>query len=125
MILPTTYLAALLLLILSMLCWGSWANTQKLAGKWRFELFYYDYSLGLALCAVVVAYTFGLLHPTELTFQDNFMIASNRKMVYGMAGGAVFNLANLLLVAAIAVSGMSVAFPIGIGLAMGIGVIWN
>jgi glucose uptake protein len=125
MILPTTYFGALLLLIVSMLCWGSWANTQKLAGKWRFELFYYDYSLGVLLCAIVAAFTFGSWLPKELTFQDNFLIAGRRQMIYGVAAGAVFNLANMLLVAAIAVAGMAVAFPIAIGLALVIGVIWN
>jgi glucose uptake protein len=125
MILPTTYLAALLLLILSMICWGSWANTQKLVGKWRFELFYYDYSLGVIICAVIAAYTFGAANPQDLTFSDNFLIAGYRKIAYGVAGGAVFNLANMLLVAAIAISGLAVAFPIAIGLALVIGVIWN
>jgi len=125
MILPTTYLAALLLLLLSMVCWGSWANTQKLTGKWRFELFYYDYAIGVALCALIAAFTFGSMNPQELTFQDNLLIAGYRKMMYGAAGGAVFNLANMLLVAAIAVSGMAVAFPIAIGLALVIGVVWN
>jgi len=125
MLLPSTYSAALLLLIVSMFCWGSWANTQKLAGKWRFELFYYDYSFGVLLCALAAAFTFGSLAPNELTFQDNFLLASKRQMLYGVAGGVVFNLANMLLVAAIAVSGMAVAFPIAIGLALVIGVVWN
>lgn len=124
MLLPTTYLAALLLLIVSMICWGSWANTQKLA-KWRFELFYYDYSFGMLLCAIIAAFTFGSILPKELTFQDNFLLASKRQMLYGVAGGVVFNLANMLLVAAISVSGLAVAFPIAIGLALVIGVIWN
>src|SRR5437868_11324661 len=114
MLLPTTYSAALLLLIVSMFCWGSWANTQKLAGRWRFELFYYDYSFGVLLCAVIAAFTFGSMIPNELTFQDNFLLASKRQMLWGVAGGVVFNLANMLLVAAIAVSGMAVAFPIAI-----------
>src|SRR5271155_1880951 len=104
MILPTTYLAALLLSIASMICWGSWANTQKVVGKWRFELFYYDYSLGVMLCAVVAAFTLGSLIPKELTFQDNLLLAAKRQMAYAFAGGAVFNLANMLLVAAISVS---------------------
>jgi glucose uptake protein len=125
MILPTTYQAALLLLLLSMFCWGSWANTQKLTGKWRFELFYYDYSLGVFLCAVVAALTFGELVPKELTFTDNLLLAGKRQMAFGIAGGAVFNLANMLLVAAISVAGMAVAFPIAIGLALVIGTIWN
>jgi glucose uptake protein len=125
MILPTTYLGALLLSIVSMICWGSWANTQKLAGKWRFELFYYDYSLGVLICAVVAAYTLGSWLPQELTFSDNLLIAARRQMAYGVGAGIVFNLANMLLVAAIAVSGMAVAFPVAIGLALVIGVVWN
>src|ERR1700742_2185641 len=98
MILPTTYLGALLLMVFSMLCWGSWANTQKLAGKWRFELFYYDYSFGMLLCAIIAAFTFGSAMQNELTFQDNFLIAAKKQMVFALAGGAVFNLANMLLV---------------------------
>jgi glucose uptake protein len=125
MIVPTTYLAALLLAIASMICWGSWANTQKLAGKWRFELFYYDFSLGVVLCAVIAAFTFGSWLPNELTFSDNLLIAAKRQMAYAAGAGIVFNLANMLLVAAIAVSGLAVAFPIAIGLALVIGVIWN
>src|SRR5580704_5081995 len=101
MILPTTYLGALLLSIVSMICWGSWANTQKLAGKWRFELFYYDFSIGVLLCAVIAAYTLGSWRSEDLSFSDN------------------------LLIAAISVSGLAVAFPVGIGLALVIGVIWN
>ncbi len=125
MILPTTYLGALLLMVFSMLCWGSWANTQKATSNWRFELYYYDYALGVVLCSVIVAFTFGTLNPAELTFQDNFIIAGYRKMAWGVLAGFVFNLANMLLVAGISVAGMSVAFPIGIGLALVIGVVWN
>src|ERR1700733_13483024 len=118
MLIPTTYLTALLLLIVSMFCWGSWANTQKLTGKWRFELFYYDYSVGVLVCALIAAFTFGEMMPKELTFSDNLLLAGKRQMAYGFAGGAVFNLANMLLVAAISVAGMAVAFPIAIGLAL-------
>jgi glucose uptake protein len=124
MILPTTYLAALLLSILTMICWGSWANTQKFSGKWRFELFYYDYALGLFLTAIVLAFTFGTLG-TELTFMDSLAISGKKQIAFALAGGVIFNLANMLLVAAIAVAGLSVAFPVGIGLALVIGVIWN
>jgi glucose uptake protein len=125
MILPTTYMAALLLSIASMICWGSWANTQKLAGKWRFELFYYDFSIGVLLCAVIAAYTLGSWRSEDLSFSDNLLIASKRQMAYAAGAGMVFNLANMLLVAAISVSGLAVAFPVGIGLALVIGVIWN
>ena len=126
MYLPTTYTAALLLTLLSMICWGSWANTQKLSGqKWRFELFYFDYAFGVLLLAVVAAFTFGSMNTQELSVMDMFALTAKRKAAYALAGGAVFNLANILLVAAISMSGLAVAFPIGIGLALVIGVIWN
>src|ERR1700682_605167 len=124
MILPETYGAALLLTLVSMICWGSWANTFKLSGKWRFELFYYDYSLGVLIAAIVAAYTFGSMG-SDLSFSDNLLIALRRNMAYAVAAGVVFNLANMLLVAAISVAGMAVAFPIGIGLALVVGVVWN
>ncbi|MFN7934029.1 MAG: multidrug DMT transporter permease [Bryobacteraceae bacterium] len=124
MILPTTYWAALLLAILSMICWGSWANTFKMTGKWRFELFYFDYSFGVVLAAVVAAFTLGQMG-TELSFVDNVSVTGKRQLGYALAGGAIFNLANMLLVAAISLSGMAVAFPVGIGLALVIGVVWN
>lgn len=125
MILPESYQTALLLSILSMLCWGSWANTTKLAPpKWRFELFYYDYAFGLLLTAVIAAYTLGMFGK-ELSFVDNVSITGKRQIFYATVAGIVFNLANMLLVGAIAIAGMAVAFPIGIGLALIIGVILN
>jgi glucose uptake protein len=124
-VLPDTYTTALLITILSMICWGSWANTQKLSGKWRFELFYFDYTFGVLLAAIVAAYTFGTLGFDGFLFHDDLMRASRRSLAYGFAGGVVFNLANMLLVAAISVAGMAVAFPVGIGLALVIGVVWN
>jgi glucose uptake protein len=124
MIIPETYTSALLLIILTMLCWGSWANTFKLAGKWRFELFYYDYSAGVLLAAIIAAVTFGSMGD-GLVFADNLQFAGKRNMAYALAGGVVFNLANMLLVAAISVAGLAVAFPVGIGLALVVGVIWN
>ncbi len=125
MIVPTTYAAALLITIVSMICWGSWANTQKLSGKWRFELFYFDYSFGVLLTAIVAAFTFGSMNPAELSVADSFAISGYRNIAYGAAGGVIFNLANMLLVSAIAVSGLAVAFPVGIGLALVIGVVLN
>jgi glucose uptake protein len=125
MILPQTYGAALLLTLVSMLCWGSWANTFKLAGKWRFELFYYDYSLGLLIAATIYAVTFGNLGSDGFAFVDDLVHAGKRQILFGAVGGIVFNLANMLLVAAISLAGLSVAFPVGIGLALVIGVVWN
>lgn len=125
MIFPTTYEMTLLISVLSMICWGSWANTLKLAQpKWRFELYYFDFAFGLLVAAVVAAFTFGSMGD-ELTFGDNVMIAGKRPLIWAIAAGAVFNLANLLLVAAISIAGMSVAFPIGIGLALILGTAGN
>lgn len=124
MIIPETYGAALALIILSMLSWGSWANTFKLAGKWRFELFYYDYSAGVLLAAIIAAFTFGSLGG-GIPFSENLAEAGGRNIAFAMAGGVVFNLANMLLVGAISLAGLAVAFPVGIGLALVVGVIWN
>ncbi len=124
MLIPQTYAGALILIVLSMICWGSWANAFKLTGKWRFELFYYDYSLGVLLAAIIAAYTFGSMGD-DLSFSDNLIVAGKRNMAWALAGGVVFNLANMLLVAAISVAGLAVAFPVGIGLALVVGVVWN
>ncbi len=132
MMIPATYAVTLLLTIVSMICWGSWANTMKLSGKWRFELYYFDYSFGVLIAAVVAAFTFGSIEgaPPDMTgpafsFLDNIQVGSLRMMAYAAAGGIIFNLANLLLVAAIAVAGLSVAFPVGIGIALSVGVVLN
>ena len=124
MILPTTYATAMLLTILSMICWGSWANTFKLTKNWRFELFYFDFSFGVLIAALVAAFTLGSMGD-DLSFSDNLLIAGKRQMAYALAAGIIFNLANMLLVAAISLAGLAVAFPVGIGLALIIGVVWN
>jgi glucose uptake protein len=118
MILPATTLATLLLVILAFFCWGCWANSQLLAFKWRFELFYYDFAIGIAACALIATYTFGSMNPQELTVTDNMMIAGYRKLAYGLAAGLIVNLANMLLVAAISLSGMAVAFPLSFGVGL-------
>src|SRR5277367_3713030 len=110
MILPASQGATLALLVISLICWGSWANTWKLADKWRFELYYYDFALGFALLAVVAAFTAGSFNSSELTFQENFLITGYRNMAYVVAAGLIFNLGNMLLAAAISLSGMAVAF---------------
>lgn len=125
MILPHTYLATLVVVFLSMLCWGSWANTQKMTGKWRFELFYFDYSFGVLVTALIFALTFGSLGFDGFSFMDDILNAGKRYWAMGFGAGVIFNLANMLLVAAISVAGLAVAFPVGIGLALIIGVIWN
>ncbi|MEJ7607299.1 MAG: hypothetical protein WKF37_13790 [Bryobacteraceae bacterium] len=114
MILPTTHAAALLLVIVTMVCWGSWANTFKLSRNWRFELYYFDFAAGVLLAAVGSAFTFGSMGD-ELSFIDNLTIAGKRQMALALVAGGIFNLANMLLVAAISLAGLAVAFPISLG----------
>ena len=89
MTLPQTYFAALVLTILSMLCWGSWANTFKMTGAWRFELFYFDYSLGVLLAAAIAAFTFGTMGSDGFQFMDDLLQTSKRSIFYGFLGGVV------------------------------------
>jgi glucose uptake protein len=121
MLLPETYQVALFLMILSMLCWGSWANTLKLCPGFRFQLFYWDYVLGLAAAAVVWGLTAGSLGHDGPAFLADVAQTPLGPILYAVCGGVVFNVANLLIVAAIDVAGLAVAFPVGIGLALVVG----
>lgn len=121
MLLPHTYEAALLLMVTSMLCWGSWANTLKLTPGYRFQLFYWDYALGVALGALALGLTAGSHGPTPPAFMSDMVMAAPQAILLAACGGAVFNVANLLLVAAIDVAGLAVAFPVGIGIALVVG----
>jgi glucose uptake protein len=123
MFIPETYQAALLLMILSMICWGSWANTLKLAPNFRFQLFYWDYVIGLAAGAILWGLTAGSLGHSGAPFLDAVMHTPGNAIAYAICGGIIFNIANLLLVAAIDVAGLAVAFPVGIGLALIVGTI--
>ena len=121
-----SYGIAVLFCVITMLCWGSWGNTQKLAGKtWRFELFYWDYVFGVALTALIFAFTLGSVGQTGRGFLEDMGQADLSALGSAFLGGVVFNAANILLVAAIAIAGMSVAFPVGIGLALVLGVMIN
>jgi glucose uptake protein len=124
-LIPQSYGAALALMILSMVAWGSWANTMKLVPKWPFQLFYWDYTIGVLLLTLVVGLTAGNAAEGEAAFLADLAAAGTEQYVYALAGGVVFNVANLLLVAAISIAGLAVAFPVGIGLALIVGVIWN
>ena len=120
------YLLAVLFCVVTMLCWGSWGNTQKLAGKtWRYELFYWDYVIGVVLFALVSGLTAGSFGGGEWGFVANLKQASAANLGSAFLGGVVFNAANILLAAAISIAGMSVAFPVGIGLALVLGVVVN
>lgn len=119
-----SYGVAVVLCVVTMLCWGSWANTQKLASKeWRFELFYWDYAIGVLLFSLVLAFTFGSTGTAGRGFLADFGQAEQGALVSAFTGGVVFNLSNILLVAAIDIAGLAVAFPIGVGLALVLGVI--
>jgi glucose uptake protein len=113
-------------MLLSMICWGSWANTQKADSRWRFELFYLDYNIGLLACALLIGLTLGNLRPAAPdSFFTNLHAAGIRSLLEAIAGGIVFTIGNLLLVAAISIAGMSVAFPVGSGLGLVIGAVLN
>jgi glucose uptake protein len=122
---PETYGIALLLMLLSMVCWGSWANTLKLTPGWSFQLFYWDYAAGILLMSLLWGVTLGSIDGGAHAFFANLRQADSNHLLLAIAGGAVFNLANVLLVAAIEIAGMAVAFPIGIGLALVVGVVLN
>ncbi len=126
MVIIQSYLIAVLMCVITMLCWGSWANTQKMASKkWAFQLFYWDYSLGVLILSLILAFTMGSSGEEGRGFLADLAQADGSAIGSALLGGAVFNIANLLIVVAINIAGMAVAFPIGIGLALVIGVVVN
>lgn len=121
-----SYSLAVAFCVVTMLCWGSWANTQKLAAKtWRFELFYWDYIIGILLFSIISAFTLGSFGESGRSFTDDVKQADTTNLFSALLGGIIFNAANILFSAAIAIAGMAVAFPVAIGLAMVLGVIIN
>jgi len=114
---------ALVMMIATAICWGSWANTFKGVKKYRFELFYWDYAIGIFLISLVLAFTMGSTGNDASSFLNNVRAADRANIAYTLLGGAVFNLANLLLVAAIDMAGLAIAFPVSIGIALVVGVI--
>lgn len=118
---PPTFTIALLMMITSALCWGSWANTYKGVKNYRFELFYWDYAIGIFLISLVLAFTMGSTGHDASSFTNNVQSADGKNILSTMVGGAIFNLANLLLVAAIDMAGLAVALPVSIGIALVVG----
>ena len=126
MFIPQSYSLAIILCIVTMLCWGSWGNTQKLAGKtWRFELFYWDYVIGILLFSLLLGFTLGSTGQDGRSFIQDIKQAESGNIFKAMLGGVIFNASNILLVAAMAIAGMAVAFPVGVGIALALGVIIN
>lgn len=126
MFIPQSYSLAIILCIVTMLCWGSWGNTQKLSGKsWRFELYYWDYVIGILLFSLLLGLTIGSNGEYGRGFIEDIGQAEKSNMLNAMLGGIIFNASNILLVAAMSIAGMAVAFPVGVGIALALGVIIN
>jgi glucose uptake protein len=123
MYLPATFIAALALTILSTICWGSWANTFKGTRGYPFALFYWDYIAGMLLCLFALGLTLGSFGSSGEPFAKNLAAADHSNLLYALLAGFIFNLANLLLVAAIEIAGLAVAFPIAVGIALVEGVV--
>jgi glucose uptake protein len=123
MFVPATFAVALLMTILSACCWGSFANTFKLTRNYRFELYYWDFGLGIFLMSVVLAFTMGSTHGGLLSFLPNLHQADDINLFYAALGGFIFNIANVLLLAGIDIVGLAVAFPISIGIGLVEGVV--
>lgn len=120
---PHTLGIALFMMITSAICWGSWANTYKGVKNYRFELFYWDYAVGIFLISLILALTMGSTGQDANSFLNNVHSADTKNIISTMVGGAIFNLANLLLVAAIDMAGLAVAFPVAIGIALVVGTV--
>ncbi|GHT31858.1 multidrug DMT transporter permease [Bacteroidia bacterium] len=126
MFIVQNYSLAILFCFVTMLCWGSWGNTQKLASKtWRYEYFYWDYVVGVLLFSILSAFTLGSFGAEGRSFLADLAQAAPVNLGSAFLGGVIFNAANILLAAAIAICGLSVAFPVGIGLALVLGVLVN
>lgn len=120
------YALAVFFCFITMICWGSWANTQKLASqKWPFQLFYWDYTFGIFLITLFFAFTLGSFGDGGRSFLHDLEQAKMSSLTAAFVGGIIFNFANLLLVIAIEIAGMAIAFPIGIGIALVLGVFTN
>lgn len=121
-----TYLLAVILSVITMICWGSWPNMQKLTSpSWRFELFYWDYVLGIIIITLLFAFTLGSFGNSGNSFLQDIRLAERGNIYSAALGGVIFNAANILFVAAIALTGMSVAFPVGAGFGLILGVVVN
>ena len=126
MFIVNNYALAVVLCFITMLCWGSWGNTQKLAAKsWRYELFYWDYVIGMVLFALLLAFTAGSIGNQGRPFLADLQQASWSSILWILVGGIIFNASNILLSASVSIAGMSVAFPLGVGIALVLGVVNN
>jgi glucose uptake protein len=123
MFVPLTFSIALVMMMTSTICWGSWANTYKLTRSYRFELFYWDYAVGVLVASLFFALTLGSHPASSSSFLANLHSASISNMLYAALGGFIFNIANVLLLAGIELAGLAIAFPLSIGIALVEGVV--
>lgn len=126
MFIVDNYALAVVFCFITMLCWGSWGNTQKLAAKnWRYELFYWDYVIGMVLFSLLICFTMGSLGSEGRSFMEDLFQADMMNLGSVILGGVIFNASNILLSASTSLAGLSVAFPLGVGLSLVLGVIIN
>ena len=126
MFIVNSYFLAVILCVVTMICWGSWGNTQKLAAKnWRYELFYWDYVIGILLFSLLIGFTLGSHGELGRSFCADLAQLSGAAFLSAIVGGIIFNASNILLSASVSLAGMSVAFPVGVGIALVLGVILN
>ena len=126
MFIVNSYLLAIVLCVVTMICWGSWGNTQKLAAKnWRYELFYWDYVIGIVLLSLLIGFTLGSTGEEGRSFIPDLQQVSGAAVLSALIGGVIFNASNILLSASVSLAGMAVAFPVGVGIALVLGVILN
>lgn len=126
MFIVKSYLLAVIFCFVTMMCWGSWGNTQKLASKsWRYELFYWDYVIGMLLFSLLISFTMGSFGAEGRHFLADLAQADVACILSVILGGVIFNASNILLSASTSIAGLSVAFPLGVGLSLVLGVIVN
>ena len=126
MFIVNSYLLAVVFCFVTMICWGSWGNTQKLAAKnWRYELFYWDYVIGMVLFALLIAFTLGSFGTEGRPFLEDIAQVSGKAVGSILLGGVIFNASNILLSASTSIAGMAVAFPLGVGISLVLGTIIN
>lgn len=126
MFIVNSYFLAVIFCFITMLCWGSWGNTQKLAAKsWRYELFYWDYVIGMLLFSLILCFTMGSFGSEGRPFLEDLAQVDKKHVWSVILGGVIFNASNILLSASVSIAGLSVAFPLGVGLSLVLGTLIN